>query len=250
MSKIVILFIGLLGLFLLIPGRVNAAPGCNCSLECNNVPSTCNGRCCTEDSRGRVTCRSCQVACTRQVCNCPSNCGSLSTNCAAHGQYGCQDKYGNSTCCDFGPTPPPAPSCDANAWGGWSACSATCGPGTQTRTNACGTPQTQSCQINDPNVWGGWGICSTSCGGGYQTRVNQCGTSQSQACNTQACTWWQVKDADVSTNSDLRSMIPVGNYFGLIGAGGYPGIPAYAGGTNLTPANVSANGWAVIQLSI
>ena len=48
--------------------------------------------------------------------------------------------------------------------------------------------------------------------GGVQYRVNQCGTSQSQACNTQPCTWWQVKDADVSTNSDLRSKVPIGNY--------------------------------------
>ena len=38
-----------------------------------------------------------------------------------------------------------APPCDPNNWGGWSACSASCGGGTQSRTNACGTTQTQSC---------------------------------------------------------------------------------------------------------
>ena len=57
--------------------------------------------------------------------------------------------------------------------------------------------------------------------------------------------WWQVKDADVVTNGDLRSgaAIPGGNYFNLVGAGGYPGVPAFGGSTNLTTSNVSVMGW-------
>ena len=57
--------------------------------------------------------------------------------------------------------------------------------------------------------------------------------------------WWQVKDGDVTTNGDLRSgtTVPAGNYFGLAGAGGYPGVPVYGGSTNLTTSNVSVKGW-------
>jgi len=39
----------------------------------------------------------------------------------------------------------------------------------------------------NPNNWGGWSACSASCGGGTQCRTNECGTSQCQACNTQPC---------------------------------------------------------------
>ncbi len=42
-----------------------------------------------------------------------------------------------------------APPCNPNSWGQWSNCSKPCddgtGSGTQSRTNACGTSQTQSC---------------------------------------------------------------------------------------------------------
>ena len=44
-------------------------------------------------------------------------------------------------------------------------------------------------------------------------------------------------------NGDLVSRVPAGSYFGLPGDGGYPGVPAYSGGTNLTGANVSQAGW-------
>ncbi len=40
-------------------------------------------------------------------------------------------------------------------------------------------------------------------------------------------------------NGDLVSKVSAGSYFGLAGGGGYPGVPAYGGGTNLTPSNVS-----------
>lgn len=55
--------------------------------------------------------------------------------------------------------------------------------------------------------------------------------------------WWQVVDADVATNFDLTSRIPVGQFFGTIGAGGYAGIPSYGGTTNLAAGKISTNGW-------
>ncbi len=70
--------------------------------------------------------------------------------------------------------------CDPNVWSGWSACSTSCGPGTQTITNACGTQQSRSCQVNDPNVWGGWSACTGS--PATHTRTNACGTAQTQNC--------------------------------------------------------------------
>lgn len=60
-----------------------------------------------------------------------------------------------------------------------------------------------------------------------------------------AAAWWQVKDGDVSTNSDIKSAPPGANLFDLIGPGGYAGVPAYGGTTNLTSANVSTNKWLV-----
>jgi hypothetical protein len=50
--------------------------------------------------------------------------------------------------------------------------------------------------------------------------------------------WWQVKDADVTSNGDIISPIPgscilpaCNPVFGLKGAGGFPGVPAYGGAT-------------------
>lgn len=55
--------------------------------------------------------------------------------------------------------------------------------------------------------------------------------------------WWQVVDADVATNSDLNSKVPAGKFFDTIGGGGYPGIPAYGGVTNLAAGKISTSGW-------
>jgi len=48
--------------------------------------------------------------------------------------------------------------------------------------------------------------------------------------------WWQVQDADITTNGDLGSQIPgtcslpgCNPVFGLKGTGGFPGVPAYGG---------------------
>lgn len=55
--------------------------------------------------------------------------------------------------------------------------------------------------------------------------------------------WWQVKDSDIQANGDLLSTVPDAEFFGLDGGGGYPGVVAYSGQTNITSANVSSTGW-------
>lgn len=62
--------------------------------------------------------------------------------------------------------------------------------------------------------------------------------------------WWQVKDADIASAGDIRSSIPSTCTGGCIpqlslsGLGGFPGVPAYSGSSNLGSGSVSANGWA------
>jgi len=96
---------------------------------------------------------------------------------------------------------------------GWSACSQSCGPGTQTRDcydTGCGTQQaqSQSCIVNDPNIWGSWGACSVNCGGGTQTQTNQCGTVQSQACNSQPCgPWVKLRDTSFYSVNSLTNIM-------------------------------------------
>jgi hypothetical protein len=53
--------------------------------------------------------------------------------------------------------------------------------------------------------------------------------------------WWQVGDADVSTNGDLTSLIPTtctlpacNPVFGLKGTGGFPGVPSYGGSVDFS----------------
>jgi len=102
-------------------------------------------------------------------------------------------------------------------WSSWSACSKSCGGGSQTRTRTITKPasnggkdcgslvETQSCNsIACPtdcvtSDWSTWSACSKSCGGGTQTRTRtvtkpaanggkDCGSlTETQPCNTQAC---------------------------------------------------------------
>ncbi|XP_035673766.1 coadhesin-like [Branchiostoma floridae] len=81
-----------------------------------------------------------------------------------------------------------------SAWNGWSACSETCGDGTQTRSRSCDNPEpvndgadcvghgdeTQSCNEGDCPVagqwstWLSWSSCSSPCGDGTQIRARYC----------------------------------------------------------------------------
>ena len=107
--------------------------------------------------------------------------------------------------------------CKVSNWSDWSACTKTCGGGTQVRKKEvikpaknggkeCGvlaeTQQcnTQACPVNcEVSTWSDWGSCSKTCGGGTQTRMrtitvqsanggNACPQlTDTQNCNTQSC---------------------------------------------------------------
>lgn len=133
--------------------------------------------------------------------------------------------HGNDQITTYACVPTCTPSCSAPLCGQSDGCGGTCA-----NTGA--------------SSWGAWSACNTSCGGGTQIRYNACGTPQTKSCNIQACPpWWQVKDSDVSSRRDLTSIVPTGKFFGLPGPGGYPGAAAYSGTTNLTSAKVSQTGW-------
>lgn len=55
--------------------------------------------------------------------------------------------------------------------------------------------------------------------------------------------WWQVKDSDVQSNGSLSSDVPNGEYFGDIGLGGYPGVPAAASAPTFGLGSASQIGW-------
>ena len=116
--------------------------------------------------------------------------------------------------------------CSSNtntSYGGWGACSKTCGGGTQTRSvtvtdratartcssstgsQACNTQD--CCSSTTDYQWDAWGSCSASCGGGVQYRNvhrksnyngSYCGSyQQSQSCNTQSCGTFLINGSDL-----------------------------------------------------
>ncbi len=89
--------------------------------------------------------------------------------------------------------------------------------------------------------------CGGECtgGGGEPTPGGSPTPSPSPTPTPQPGAWWQVKDSDVQSTGDLLSNVPGGYYFGILGTGGFPGVPAYSGNTWLTGANVSETGWLV-----
>lgn len=116
--------------------------------------------------------------------SCPAgnNCGFNSQQCCC--SNGCNACYPGT--CNPQPTDPPPCTPVNGGWSGWSACSVSCGGGTQTRS--CNNP-------------------APSCGGAG------CSGASSQSCNTQAC-------ACASTNPDAPTLSGPANAANLITATG------------------------------
>lgn len=55
--------------------------------------------------------------------------------------------------------------------------------------------------------------------------------------------WWQIKDGDVTTNGDISSKVPSGQFFNLNGLGGFPGVPVYGGALGVYQGTISSKNW-------
>ncbi|OGY15007.1 MAG: hypothetical protein A3A58_00540 [Candidatus Blackburnbacteria bacterium RIFCSPLOWO2_01_FULL_41_27] len=90
-----------------------------------------------------------------------------------------------------------------------------------------------------------FGCYSGACAGTYNCAAGAC--SAGKICQAGACiiaAWWQVKDADLISQGDIRSTIPSSAYK-LIddGEGGYPGIAAYSGTISVGSGTLSSKDW-------
>src|SRR6478609_557751 len=164
-----------------IDGDINSVPYSTCSAPCGSGTKTRTMPCKRQPKNGG---KPCTLLVDKQPCN--------TQPCPIHGVDG--------------------------PFGSWSACSKTCGSGTQTRTLTCakqplygGNPcsfrsetqvcNTQPCPVDGVDgPFGSWTTCTNTCGGGTQTRTLTCAKqplyggkpcsfrSETQICNTQPCT--------------------------------------------------------------
>ncbi|MDP7520795.1 MAG: cadherin-like domain-containing protein [Candidatus Pacearchaeota archaeon] len=85
----------------------------------------------------------------------------------------------------------------------WAACGwATCGDGycDGAKGETCGSCGTDCGPCPCSPSWSSWSGCSASCGGGTQTRTDGCGSTQSQSC-TQSCNSAPVSTATTFTTT-------------------------------------------------
>ena len=169
--------------------------GQTATVTCPNGPITSIQAyyCCPEDSRSTY----CSTGGVGQYSqsfnfnngNCGDPCGGISktgilvADCEGGVAPVCGDGYCDGakgeTCGSCGTDCGPCPC--SPSWSSWSGCSASCGGGTQTRTDGCGGSQTQSCNTHaccSPvnggwSSWSDWSECSSECNG-TQTRTRSC----------------------------------------------------------------------------
>ena len=238
--------------------------------KCNNPAPSGGGADCVGDANGVQACNenACPVNGTwsapGQWSACSATCGggtqSRSKNCnnpaPANGGANCTGEASETQACNEN-------ACPVNGgWsapGQWSACSATCGGGSQSRSKICNNPvpanggtdcsgvayETQACNENACPVNGGWSApgqwsaCSAACNGGTQSRSKICNNpapenggaacsgaaSETQVCNTQGPT---VHSIGCWTDSSNRAI-----------SGGI----RLNGGVESCRAFAAANGW-------
>ena len=224
---------------------------------------------CERRSNGRCYTRWRQPPSTIQCSSLTCGSGAIpNTACVSNGSLSCTsyNYYTYTNCCERSsstpppastptPTPTPAPSCTVNLTPDTATVQAgsastltvsvTVGSGTVTQVNfASGnsgivevSPLSDSTVVYQTQIEGESVGSTTVRADVIMSGISRCNdTSTVNVIN--AGPWWQVIDADVTTNGDLISSIPgtctlpaCNPVFGLRGAGGFPGVPAYGGAT-------------------
>ncbi|KFD49879.1 hypothetical protein M513_09208, partial [Trichuris suis] len=155
--------------------------------------------------------------------------------------------FGSTDCHDSNTTEV-VESCENNAlcgqwssWDEWSACSSTCGQGTQKRSRTCSggeradpnlsclgdSAEVRSCSMTacdeTTNSWTAWTSCSSTCGDGVKSRSKQCGSNsncvahvEKVSCNLGDCklfhssflgAWQSWSDCSASCGAGQRRRI-------------------------------------------
>ncbi len=206
--------------------------GCYCSLSHSTVCYNAGGNC----AAGLGTCSwNCGTVCNTSLGGLPCSAYTDQASCqnATAGNsclYHCNPVAQSCTwvggcipgsCVTSGSCYSVAGQCVRDGWNGCSSCFDDC------------TPAQAGCS-NQP--------CPSGCGYGGGT-VNDGGVNGSCGCTTKSCP--ATASCATPTPAPTPTPPPPGSsqYFDLTGGGGYPGIPAHKGNTNLNQANVSETGW-------